>query len=147
MAPSEPLVLFLIMVMTRENDEDCIEFVRESCRNILAFCGRRPSLEPLMSMWQAATTALLRPAWGGGPEAPIQTLAGIGASSKHKPLAALKNCPYKATILHEHESLDQLLRRMITIAKYDDGFRELESELSEVQLLFQDIMFIVSAAN
>ena len=144
MTSSETMVLFFIMVMARE-DEDCIEFLRESCRNVLAFCGCRPSLQPLTSVWCAATTALLRTAWGGVPEAPLQSPAGIGASSKHKPLEALKNCPYKATIVREHPSLNNLLHRMITMARHDEGFTELESDLTEVQLLFQDV--IASAAN
>ena len=142
MASSENMVRFFINVMVMLG-EDSIEFVRESCRNILAFCGCRRSLEPLTSVWCAATTALLRAAWGGGEEVPIQSPEGIGASSTHKPLQALTNCPYKATILHEHHDLDQMLRRMIKTAK-EDGSSEVESELTEVQLLFEDISSILS---
>lgn len=47
---------------------------------------------------------------------------------------------YKATILHEHH---QTLRHMIKTAK-DDGSSEVESELTEVQLLFEDISSILS---
>ena len=143
----EPMVLFfcnLVVDPAYNFEEDDLELLRENCRNIVSWCGRRPSLDVLTDIWRAATTAMLRNMNDGGL-IPIQSAEGIGTRPDHLPLVSFQRCPYRATVVQEYPQVSQLLLYMVEKAEEQVGLAHVTHELKEAQLLFMDVFTMCNA--